>query len=127
MFKCQQGKHDSLVFNSTLDALEKLLSRNRERESYKGSSVSGSVKRKENYSAQELLGKKVKYHKSCYSSFANADKVSRAQKRFPDSIEAAEASVIKRKPGRPSTVLESDQNHDQNTFALFAKNQAKYA
>ena len=81
-FKCQQGKHDSLVFNSTIDALEKLLSRTRERESYKGSSVSGSVKRVENYSAQELLRKKVKYHKSCYSSFANVDKVSRAEKKI---------------------------------------------
>ena len=81
-FICQQRKHDSLVLNPTLDALEKLLSRTRERESYKDSSVSGSFKRMENYSAQELLEKKVKYHKSCYSSFANAHKVSRAQKRF---------------------------------------------
>ena len=48
----------------------------------KDSSVGAFVKRMENYSAQELLEKKVKYHKSCYSSFANADKVSRAQKRF---------------------------------------------
>ena len=39
-----QGKHDSLVFIPTLDALEKLLSRTRERERYKDSSVSGSVK-----------------------------------------------------------------------------------
>ena len=78
---CQQSKVQ-LEFNPTFDALEKLLSRTRERESYKDSSVSGSFKRMENYSAQELLEKKVKYHKSCYSSFANAHKVSRAQKRF---------------------------------------------
>ena len=63
-FICQKGKHDCLVFNSTFDPLEKLLSRARERESYKGSSVIGFVKRMKNYSAQELLGKKVKYHKS---------------------------------------------------------------
>ena len=110
-FICQQGKHDSLVFNPTLDALEKLLSRTRERESCKDSSVSGFANRMENYSAQELLEKNVKYHNSCYSSFANADKVS--QKRFRDLIEAAEGSVIKRKAGRPSTVLESDQNQEK--------------
>ena len=57
-FVCQQGKHDSFVTNPTIDALEKLLSRTKERESYKGSSVSGFVKRMENYSAQELLEKK---------------------------------------------------------------------
>ena len=67
----------------------------------------------ENYSAQELLEKKVKYHKSCYSSFANADKVSRAQKRFWDSIGAAKGLVIKRKAGRPSTVLESYPNQEK--------------
>ena len=48
-FICQQGKHDSLVFNPTLDALEKLLSRTKERESYKDSSYGGFVKRMENY------------------------------------------------------------------------------
>ena len=52
------------------------------------------------------MEEKVKYHKSCYSSFANTDKVSRAQKRFWDSIEAAESSVIKRKAGIPSIALE---------------------
>ena len=66
-----------------------------------------------NYPAQELLEKKFKYHKSCYLSFTNTDKVSRAQKRFRDSIEAAKGSVIKRKAGRPSTVSESDQNQDK--------------
>ena len=57
-FICKQGKHGSLVFNRTVHALEKLLARTRERESYKDSSVSGFVKRMENYSAQELLEKK---------------------------------------------------------------------
>ena len=110
----QQGKDDSLiVFNPTLDTLEKLLSRTREWESYKDSNVGRFVKQLENYSAQELLEKKVKYHKSCYSSFANTDKVSRAQKRLRDSIEAAEGWVIKRKAGRPSTVLESHQNQEK--------------
>ena len=33
----------------------------------KDSSVGAFVKRMENYSAQELLEKKVKYHKSCFS------------------------------------------------------------
>ena len=110
-FICQQGKYDSLAFNPTLHALLKLLSRTRERESYKGSNVSGFVKHMD--SAQELLEKKVQYHKSCYSSFANADKVSRAQKRFRDSIEAAEGLVFKRKAGRSSAVLESDQNQEK--------------
>ena len=112
-FICQQGKYDSLAFHPTLHDLLKLLSRTRKRESYKGSSVSGFVKHMENYSAQELLEKKVQYHKSCYSSFANADKVSRAQKRFRDSIEAAEGLVFKRKAGRSSAVLESDQNQEK--------------
>ena len=110
-FICQQGKYDSLAFHPTLHALLKLLSTTRERENYEGSSVSGFVKHMD--SAQELLEKKVQYHKSCYSSFANADKVSRAQKKFRDSIEAAEGLVFKRKAGRSSTVLESDQNQEK--------------
>ena len=52
------GQTYSLVFNSTLDGFQKLLSRTRERESCKDDSVSGFVKRLENYSAQELLEKK---------------------------------------------------------------------
>ena len=101
------------MFHPALDTLKKLLSKTRERESYKDS-VSGFVKRMKNYSAQELLEKKVKYHKSCYSSFAIADKASRTQKRFRDSIEATESSVIKGKAGKPSTVLEPDQNKEKS-------------
>ena len=101
------------MFDPALDTLKKLLSKTRERESYKDS-VSGFVKRMKNYSAQELLEKKVKYHKSCYSSFAIADKASRTQKRFRDSIEATESSVIKGKAGKPSTVLEPDQNKEKS-------------
>ena len=89
------------------------MSGTRERETYSDSSVSGFVKWMENNSTQELLEKKVKYHKSCYSSFANADNVSRAQRRFRDSIKAAKGSVIKKKAGRPSTVLKSDRNQEK--------------
>ena len=94
-FICQQRKHDSLVLNPTLDALEKLLSR--ERESYKDSSVSGFVKRMEHYSAQELLEKKVKYHRSCYSSFANADKFQELKKDFDTQLKQPKVQLLKEK------------------------------
>ena len=68
-----------------------------------------------NYSARKLSEKKVKYHKSCYSSFANADKISRVQKRFQDSIEAAEGSVFKIKAGGSSDQIKDHQQFQNRT------------
>ena len=40
---------------------------------------------------------KVNYHDKCYSSFANVNKLDRERKRFAESINIGESSVIKRK------------------------------
>ena len=50
----------------------------------------------------KLLGNKVVYHESCYSSFASINKLDRDKKRYLSSIEAGECSVAKIKQERPS-------------------------
>ena len=41
------------------------------------------------------------YHKSCYAEITNISKLERARKRYRGSIDSGEASLVKRKAGRP--------------------------
>lgn len=66
---------------------------------YKDSSVPELM---QDRTASELLGNKFVYHESCYSSFANINKLDREKKRYLSSIETDECSVVKRKQERPS-------------------------
>ena len=99
---CQQYKKENLVCNPSLDSLDKLLLRTRKRAEYKDTFVADFNERTLNCTAQQLLNNKVKYHKSCYSSSTNAEKVERAKKRYRESIESGQCSIVKRKAGRPS-------------------------
>lgn len=92
----------SIVKNPSLDSFDKLLKRTRERASYKDVSVSSFVARTENLTPTDLFEQKLKYHESCYANFANTGKLQRARKRYNESIDTGESSVIKRKAGRPS-------------------------
>ena len=42
-----------------------------------------------------------RYHRKCCSNFANVNKVERAKKRYAKAMNEGEASIIKRKAGRP--------------------------
>ena len=99
---CQQDKNEHLVSNPSLDSLDKLLLRTRKRAEYKDTFISDFIERTLNCTAQELFNNKVRYHKSCYSSFTNAEKVERAKKRYRESIESGQCSIVQRKAGRPS-------------------------
>ena len=98
---CQQDKKENLVSNPSLDSLDKLLLRTRKRAEYKDTFVADFIERTFNCTAQELFNNKTRYHKSCYSSFTNAEKVERATKRYRESIDG-QCSIVKRKAGRPS-------------------------
>ena len=43
-----------------------------------------------------------RYHRKCYSNFANVNKVEKAKKRYAEAMDEGEALIIKRKAGRPS-------------------------
>ena len=102
---CTKKSSNSKPFvkNSSLESFKKLLERSRERARYKDNCVLDFVTRTENLTPKELLDNNAKYHESCYSSFANTVKLQRAKKRYNESIDTGESSIVKRKPGRPST------------------------
>ena len=62
---------------------------------YKDSQVRDFVKRTANHKAEKLISGNARYHKKCYANFSNASKVERARKRFSDSVESGECSVMK--------------------------------
>ena len=98
------GKSDnkSFVQKPSLVVLANLLERTRERAQFKDCSVLDFVGRLESTTAEELFERKYNYHDKYYSTFANANKLDRAIKRFVESINIEESSVVTRKKGRPS-------------------------
>ena len=96
-----------LVEDPSVDSFERLLERTRQRHEYKDSAVSEFFSRISDMTAQQLVQNKSKYHKKCYSNFANSSKVGRAKKRYSDSIETGQTSFIKPKIGRPTLVSEN--------------------
>ena len=48
-------------------------------------------------------------HKSCYAATTNISKLERARKRYRDSIDSSEASLIKRMAGRPRLQVPEQQ------------------
>ena len=79
------------------------MSRVERRAEYKDSQVMDFVKGTANHTTEKMTNDNARYHKKCYANSANTSKVERARKRFSDSIENGESSIIKRKPGRRST------------------------
>ena len=71
------------------------------------------VERLESTTAEELFERKVNYHDKCYSSFASVNKLDRARKRFAESINIGESSVVKRKKGWPSLTGETTDNDNK--------------
>ena len=100
---CQDKTKEILCSSPSLDSFEKLLTRCRKRAKYKDISVIGFVGRTQNIEAADLANTDAKYHRSCYSKYANTQKVIHAEKRFKDSLESGQVStVINCTPGRPS-------------------------
>ena len=92
---------ESFVERPTEDSFSNLLFRSRERAKFKDDLVTEFVERTVNSTPLELFTKKVKYHRMCYSSYANVSKVERAKKRYHAAIEAGDPS-LRPKKGRPS-------------------------
>ena len=87
----------------SIESYENLLKRTRERAKYKDSKVVDFVERTITLSAIDMLNNNSRYHKSCYSDFANSSKLKRAQKRYNESFAKENPSLVKAKVGRPST------------------------
>ena len=109
----EKGDKKSFVQKPSLVALANLLERTRERAQFKGCSVLDFLERLESTIAEELFERKVNYHDKCYSFFANVNKLDRARKRFAESINIGESSVVKRKKGRPSLTGETTGNDNK--------------
>lgn len=56
-----------------------------------------------------------------YSSFANINKLDRSRKRFAESVDTGERTVVKRKIGRPSFTEEMAGNDYQSLKSLITR------
>ena len=79
------------------------MSLSRERAEYGDTKVFEFVERNKNLCADDLLNNKACYHKKCYSEFTNIEKRNRAIQRYTDALEQGQATIVKRKTGRPSS------------------------
>ena len=109
----EKSDKKSFVQKPSLIALVNLLERTRERAQFKDCSVLDFAELLESTTAEGLFKRKVNYHDKCYSTFANANKLDRARKRFAESINIGESSVVKRKKGRPPLAGETTDNNNE--------------
>ena len=91
----------SFVENPTEEAINNLLFRARERHKFRDNAVENFVSQTADKTAVDLINLKVRYHRKCYSDYANISKLERAKKRYNDAVEAGDPK-IKPKKGRPS-------------------------
>ena len=75
-------------------------------------SVMDFVECTRDHNPEDLLAKNASYRKGCYADITNSTKIDRAKKRYRDSIESSQPSVVKQKSGRLSsstTQVEKDE------------------
>ena len=92
---------EPFVENPTEEAINNLLFRARERHKFRDNAVENFVSQTADKTAVDLINLKVRYHRKCYSDYANISKLERAKKRYNDAVEAGDPK-IKPKKGRPS-------------------------
>ena len=106
---CQEAKgKEKLVATPSEESFQKLLECARERAKYRDGTVVELVERTKD-TLSSVLATNSPYHKSCYAAITNISKLERARKRYQDSIDSGEASLIKRKAGRPRLQVPEQQ------------------
>ena len=100
---CQEQSIIKVIKNPNNESLKKLLSLSRERAEYGHTKVFEFVERSKNVCADDLPNNKACYHKKCYSEFTNTEKRNRTIQRYTDALEQGQATIVKRKAGRPSS------------------------
>ena len=127
---CQDAKgKEKLVATPSEESFQKLLECATERAKYRNGTVVELVERTKD-TLSSVLATNSSYHKSCYAAITNISKLERARKRYRDSIDSGEASLIKRKAGRPRLQVPGQQEEPLMTqsrkklkknFALFVR------
>ena len=102
-----KGK-EKLVATPFEESFRKLLECARERAKYRDGTVVELVERTKD-TLPSVLATNSSYHKSCYAAITNISKLERARKRYRDSIDSGEASLIKCKAGRPRLQVPQQQ------------------
>ena len=98
---CQDAKRkEKLVTSPSEETFRKLIEGARERAKYRDGTGVELLERTKG-TLPSVLATNSSYHKSCYAAITNISKLERARKRYRDSIDSGEASLIKRKAGRP--------------------------
>ena len=99
---------EKLVALPSKESFRKFLECARERAKYRDGTVVGLVERTKD-TLPSVLATNSSNHKSCYAAITNISKLERARKRYRDSIDSGEASLIKRKAGRPRLQVPEQQ------------------
>ena len=98
---CQDAKgKEKLVATPSEESFQKLLECATERAKYRNGTVVELVERTKD-TLSSVLATNSSYHKSCYAAITNISKLEHARKRYQGSINSGEASLIKRRTGRP--------------------------
>ena len=112
---CQEAKgKEKLVATPSEESFQKLLECATERAKYRNGTVVELVERTKD-TLSSVLATNSSYHKSCYAAITNISKLERARKRYRDSIDSGEASLIKREAGRPRLQLPEEQEQSLMT------------
>ena len=106
---CQDAKgKEKLVATPSEESFRKLLECARERAKYRDGTVVELVERTKD-TLPSVLATNSSYHKSCYAAITNISKLERARRRYRDSIDSSEASLIKQMTERPRLQLPEQQ------------------
>ena len=118
---CQDAKgKEKLVAIPSEESFPKLLESARERAKYRHETV-GELVEHTKVTLPSVLATNSSYHKSCYAAIRNISKLEHARKRYWDSIDSGEASLIKRKTGRPRLKVPEQQEEPLMTRSKLEK------
>ena len=120
---CQDAKgKEKVVATPSEEPFRKLLECASERAKYRDGTVVELVERTKD-TVPSVLETNSSNHKSCYAAITNISKLERARKRYRDSIDFGEASLIKRKARRPR--LKVPDQHEEPLMIRNRKNLKK--
>ena len=112
---CQDAKRkEKLVTSPSEETFRKLIEGARERAKYRDGTGVELLERTKG-TLPSVLATNSSYHKSCYAAITNISKLERARKRYRDSIDSGEASLIKLKTGRPRLQVPEQQEEPLTT------------
>ena len=108
--------YKTLRLNPSHDACEKLLTCCRERAEYKDVTMIEFVDRVKQFDATNLISKNTKYHKECYFSHANTNKLQRCRNSYETFLSTKKSTDLQKGVGRPSSSKNQKELREKQVF-----------